>query len=255
MQTIDRSVAVMEQVASSPNGMTLSELARATGLASATCHRLLAALAKSGLVEREEATKSWRPGVTLVRIAAAVVPGDRLGAAVDNALSALRDRWQEFFYLAVLSDDSVICARSIQTSDPYRVLLSLPIGRRVVMHAAASSRAILAELPEKEARRLLGTERRTRFTTDTTTTIPALLEDLAQTHDRGYAACEEEIEYGISEYAVAIAGLPGEPPRSLTVVGPTQRLRRLVNDGMIEDLRRRGREISDATGGSRAEQS
>lgn len=253
MQTIDRSVAVMEQIASSPNGMTLSELARATGLASATCHRLLAALAKSGLVEREPATKSWRPGVALVRIAAAVVPGDRLGAAVDNALSALRDRWQEFFYLAVVSDDRVICARSIQTSDSNRVLLSLPIGRRVVMHAAASSRAILAELSEKEARRLLSTEPRTRFTTDTTTTIPDLLKDLAQTRSRGYAACEEEIEYGISEYAVAVAGPPGERPRSLTVVGPTQRLRRLVDDGMLDDLRARGREISDATGGARGD--
>jgi hypothetical protein len=60
--------------------------------------------------------------------------------------------------------------------------------------------------------------------------------------------CEEEIEFGITEYAVTVAGLPGEPPRSLTVVGPTQRLHRLVEEGMLDDLQRRGQEISDAMG-------
>lgn len=238
----------MEQIASSSSGLTLSELSRATGLAPATCHRLLSALSKSGLVERDEATKTWRPGVALVRIAAAVVPNDGVGPLVDRALTALRDRWQEFFYLGVLSDGHVVCVRSIQTSEPHRVLLSLPVGRRVVMHAAASSRAILSQLPNAEVRRLVAAELREQFTPRTHISVASLLKDLEVTRKRGYALCEEEIEFGITEYAVAVAGGPGEASRSLTVVGPSQRLQRLADEGMIDDLRRHGQHLSDAMG-------
>ena len=248
MQTIDRIVAVLERVASVPSGLTLSEVARATGLAPATCHRLLTALAKSGLVERQESTKSWRPGIALIRIAAAVVPGEGLGPLVDRGLTSLRDQWQEFFFLGVLSDGEIVCARSIQSSETHRINISIPIGRRLVMHASASSRAILAELPAKEARRLVAARPRKSYTSRTITSIPAIMKELARVRERGYATCEDELEFGMSAYAVAVAGLPGEPVRSLAVVGPSERLRRHSEEGLIEDLIRTGKELSDSMG-------
>lgn len=248
MQTIDRIVSVMEKVASSPSGLTLSELSRATGLAPATCHRLLTSLAQSGLVERKESTKSWRPGIALIRIAAAVVPSEGLGPLVDRGLTTLRDSWQEFFFLGVLSDGQVVCARSIQSSETHRINISLPIGRRLVMHASASSRAILAELPAKEARRLLASQPRKSYTARTMTSIPAIMRELDRVRERGYSTCEEELELGMSAYAVAVAGLPGEPARALTVVGPSKRLTHHHANGLVDDLVRVGQEISDAMG-------
>jgi IclR family acetate operon transcriptional repressor len=248
VQTIDRIVSVMERVAASRSGLTLSEIARETGLAPATCHRLLSSLATSGLVERQETTKTWRPGIALIRIAAAVVPGEGLGPLVDRGLTTLRDRWQEFLFLGVLSDGQVVCARSIQTSETHRINISIPIGRRLVMHASASSRAILAELPAAEARRLLSASPRRQFTSATVTSIPAVMKELDTVRDRGYATCIDELEYGMSAYAVAVAGLPGEPPRSLAVVGPGARLERRIEEGLIDDLIRTGTEISDAMG-------
>jgi IclR family acetate operon transcriptional repressor len=248
LQTIDRIVSVMERVAASRSGLTLSEVARETNLAPATCHRLLSSLAESGLVDRQEATKTWRPGIALIRIAAAVVPGEGMGPLVDRGLTRLRDTWQEFLFLGVLSDDQVVCARSISTSETHRISISIPIGRRLVMHASASSRAILAELPAAEAKRLLSAAPRRRYTSETVTSLPALMRELDAVRDRGYAACINELEYGMSTFAVAVAGLPGEPPRALAVVGPGARLERRIDEGLLDDLAATGKEISDAMG-------
>ncbi|MCW3014413.1 MAG: iclR [Solirubrobacterales bacterium] len=236
MQTIDRIVVIMERVAESPAGLTLSQLSSATGLAPATCHRLLTALGKRRLLDRDETTKRWRPGIGLVRIATSVSPSAGFGPLVDPVLATLRDRWQECFYLANLTDSEVVCVRTVETTDPNRMSVRVPLGRRMALHASAAAKAILADLTAEEARRLLEAATCERITRYTLETPEAVLEDLAATRDRGYAICDQEMELGVAAYAAVIAGPPGEAPRSLCVIGPRERLRARVREGMLDGL-------------------
>lgn len=236
MQTIDRIVVIMERVAESPSGLTLSQLSRATGLAPATCHRLLSALGESRLLERDESTKRWRPGIGLVRIATSVSPSAGFGPLVDPVLNDLRDRWQECFYLANLTDGDVVCVRTAETTNPHRMSVSVPLGRRMALHASAAAKAILAELAEDEARVLLAASSLERLTRFTLTSPSEVMEDLIVTRDRGYALCDQEMEMGVSAYAAVIARPPGEAPRSLCVIGPRERLRARCREGMIDAL-------------------
>ncbi len=236
MQTIDRIVTILERVSETPGGLTLSQLSNATGLAPATCHRLLKALSRSRLVDRDELTRCWRPGLGLVRIATSVSPTSGFGPLVDPVLVRMRERWQECFYLANLTDSEVVCVRTVETTDPNRMSVRVPLGRRMPLHAAASAKVILAHLTEEEAARLLeagGTERITRFTM---TSPAAVLADLAETRDRGYAICDQEMELGVAAYAAVISGPPGEAPRSLCVIGPRERLRARAREGMLDAL-------------------
>jgi IclR family acetate operon transcriptional repressor len=236
VQTIDRIVNIMESVAAAPSGLTLSQLARATSLAPATCHRLLTALGDADFVERDDATKLWRPGIGLVRIAASVSPSPGFGPLVDPVLAELRDRWQECFFLAVLIDGQVVCVRSIETSEPHRVKVTVPLGRRLALHASAAATAILSRLDDAEARALLETAPRERFTRRTRTGVEDVMADFEATRGRGFASCEEEMELGVVAYAATIDGPPGEPPRSLGVIGPRERLRARQREGLLDDL-------------------
>lgn len=69
MQTVGRVVAVLERLGETPAGMTLSEVARATGLPAATCHRLLFALEEAGFVARAPDGRRWQLGPAIVRLA------------------------------------------------------------------------------------------------------------------------------------------------------------------------------------------
>jgi DNA-binding IclR family transcriptional regulator len=248
MQTVDRLVTILQRVSADPRGLTLSELARQAGLAPATCHRLLAALASSGMVERDSSTKRWRPGVGLVRIAAAVSPSAGFGALVDPVLVELRDHWQECFYFSNLTDGQVVCVRSVETTEPHRISVSVPLGRRMALHASAAAKAILAHLTEDEARRLLDASPFEHFTRHTLTSTEAVLADLEATRVRGFAVCDQEMELGVAAYAAVLAGPPGEAPRSLGVIGHRERLGTRLRNGLLDALLSAAEELSAATG-------
>jgi IclR family acetate operon transcriptional repressor len=247
IQTVERIVTVLQRVSADPRGVTLSELARDASLAPATCHRLLAALADTGMVERDDRTKRWRPSVGLVRIAAAVSPSAGFGSLVDPVLEELRDRWGACFYASNITDGEVVCVRSVQAPGGE---VGVPLGRRMALHATAAAKAILAHVPEDEARRLLEGAPLEPFTRHTLTSIDGVLADLAETRMRGFATCDQETQLGVAAYAATIAAPPGESPRSLGVIGRRTALGAQMRAGLLDALLTAAEDLSDATGAS-----
>ncbi len=93
MQIISRTVSILEEVARRPDGGGLVEIANATSLPAATCHRLLAALAEDELVHRDPLTRRYSVGRGLVQLAGMVTQIGR-GASIEAGMTALRDRWR-----------------------------------------------------------------------------------------------------------------------------------------------------------------
>jgi DNA-binding IclR family transcriptional regulator len=244
MQTIDRIVTIMHSVAESRDGLTLTEVARVTGLPPATAHRLLSALQKRALVERDERSKRWRAGLGILRMAASMIPSVGFSALADPLLTELRDRWQECFYLSVLADGEVVCVRSVATIAPHRMSVHVPVGRRFPLHASAAAKAILSDLPLSETRQLLTARDAEPFTQHTIVDVDELLADLTYVRAAGYAVCDQEMELGVTALAVAIGGPPGEAPRSLGVIGPRERIRAYMLTGLLTDIVDAGSRLS-----------
>lgn len=234
MQIIDRVGTIIEHLAEAPHGLTLSEVSAATGLSPGTCHRLLGGLQQARLAQRDESSLRWQPGLGLVRIAAAL--NRQTGVTnIDRALESLRDEWQECFYVAVWTEEAVVCIRSVETTDMNRVSVSVPLGRRFPLHASASAKAILAQLPRAASREKLTHSPRSRFTDWTLTRLVDIEKDLVRTRERGYAICDQEIETGVVAYAVPLLGPHGEL-RSLGVIGPRERLIDVSEHGLLRAL-------------------
>ena len=70
------------------------------------------------------------------------------------------------------------------------------VGRRVQPHCTAVGKAMLAELPDDEARAVLGRIRLARHTPATVTDVAAVVDGLAEVRRRGYAMDEGEQEVG-----------------------------------------------------------
>lgn len=244
MQTVDRITRILTQMASSASGLTLSELADATDLPPATCHRLLAAMHESRLVERG-AGKRWHPGVGLVRIASSVAPVTGFGPRVEPVLTRLRDEWQECFYLSVLIDGQVVCVGSVEATDPHRVSVRVPLGRRMSLHASAAAKAILAGVAESEARSLIEADGLERFTRYTLQDLDAVAGELRAARRTGYAVCKQEVETGVVEYAATVAAPPGESPRSVGVVGTRARMGGRRREGLLDSLLAAAAGLSD----------
>ena len=154
MQIISRTVSILEEVARRPDGGGLVEIANATSLPAATCHRLLAALAEDELVHRDPLTRRYSVGRGLVQLAGMVTQIGR-GASIEAGMTALRDRWRECFFLASVVDDAIICVRSLPTIDPNRMTVTVPLGQPMAPNVAGSAKAILAHVSAAERERLI----------------------------------------------------------------------------------------------------
>lgn len=236
MEVVARAFMIVDRLSRSPDGKTLSQLAGATNLPPPTVHRLLNSLAELKMVERDELSKRWHLGPGFIRIALGISGGGAAETAANRLLEQLRDTWNECFFVVVLAEDHCVCIHVVETSGSQRITVSVPLGRELALHASASAKAILAELPAVEAKRLLRTAPRRRYTDKTLTGVAEVIEDLRRTRARGYAICDEELEPGVCAYAVTIGNGTGPASRSLGVIGPRERLVGQVEDGLLEDL-------------------
>jgi len=236
MQAVSRIVAVLGAVTHASDGATLSEVARETNLSPATCYRILNALVDADLLGRDSGTRRFHLGLGLVRLVTSSSPSGAGDKTSEAALEGLRDRWQECFFVSALVDDEIVCVKSVQTSHPNRMGVTVPIGRRLPA-PSASAKAILAATNQTEQRRLLRSTGLEQYTPFTRTSVRAVLADLSSVKTRGYAVCDQEMEIGAMALAVPIVDSTGVVTRSLGVVGPRERLQAETHEGLLEEMR------------------
>ncbi|MFI6949949.1 IclR family transcriptional regulator [Streptomyces sp. NPDC050422] len=144
---VDKAMEVLAALAGPGAPHRLADLARRTGLAKPTVHRLLRALAASGYAEAATGG-SYRPGPRLLGLAAGALADDAVLRRVGPVLDELRVRTGLFASYAVRDDRTVI---HLDVRAPAQGLgLALPPGSREHVTAGAAGLALLAALPAEE---------------------------------------------------------------------------------------------------------
>lgn len=147
-RTVERAFDLLTAVTESPRGgASLSELARATELSPATASRLLATLAKRGLVRRDE-QGLYRPGLGLMQMAAVVLRGEPLYELAGARLIALAEATGETANLGIAVDqDRALYLR--QVAGDQRVQTTVWTGRTIPLEGTAMGAALAGEVPAR----------------------------------------------------------------------------------------------------------
>ncbi|MEU1350833.1 IclR family transcriptional regulator [Streptomyces sp. NPDC005775] len=144
---VDKAMEVLAALAGAGAPHRLADLARQTGLAKPTVHRLLRALAASGYAEAATGG-SYRPGPRLLGLAAGALADDAALRRVGPVLDELRVRTGLFASYAVRDDRTVI---HLDVRAPAQGLgLDLRPGSREHVTGGAAGLALLAALPAEE---------------------------------------------------------------------------------------------------------
>lgn len=216
VQAIARAGAVLRALETSPQGLSLGELASAVELPKSTVHRLVAALAEEDLVAQEAGGRT-RLGNGLARLAAA--GREALPGRLRPLLLELRRELDETVDLAVLDDAAVRFVDQVPA--PRRLRAASAVGELFPLHCTANGKALLAALPEAEAAARLP-QRLPRFTAHTITSRKRLLAELAAVRREGVAFDREEHTEGICAVGAAVFD-PGGPVAAISVPVPLQR--------------------------------
>jgi IclR family acetate operon transcriptional repressor len=213
---------------------TLSELARETGIAKSTLHRVCAAMIERGWIIRHPGSGRFQLGPRAAVIARAA-PTSALVAAFEPVAAGLVERHNETSCLTILDGrESVFIAKRETT---HAVRLVTPVGSRLPSFACASGRAMLATLPADEVGRLYDSEDLVTPTGVKLGGIEALRRLLAQVRERGWAQSIDETALGLHCVAVALAPV-GPTPAAITFCVPSGRMSPARATELAVDLRR-----------------
>ena len=216
-QSIDRAAQLLVHVVENPEPTSVGVLAETTGLPKSTTSRLVRALERQGLVQRDGARGSLSPGPVLLRFARRGAANVDLVAASSETLRSLAEASGETINLAVPGPRGV---EHLAQRDSRHFLGGTNwVGRQVPYHCTANGKVLLAF----GAGRLSGGD--LEALTPRTVVDRRLLDDeLRLVRERGYATATDELEPGLSAVAAPVRGPGGETIAALSISGPTIRL-------------------------------
>jgi IclR family acetate operon transcriptional repressor len=232
-QAVERAAALVATAVRADEPLGFAELVESCELAKSTASRLLTALERAELLERD-ATGLYRAGPLFWLYAARHDRWDELVRLARPTLEQLGDDTRETVNLAVPHGDRVVQVGQVDSQ--------YMLGTRdwtqidVPPHASALGKVLYAyaALPVPRGRL-------PRLTPQTVVDCVALERQLGQARRRGWAVTVDELEIGLCGIAVPVRGGAGEVVAALGVSGPTQRLQNRAGEvGRLLTDRARG---------------
>jgi DNA-binding IclR family transcriptional regulator len=220
-RTLVRGLNLLELIARSNDGVTLSELAAAASLDKATTLRLLVTLREVGWVRQDVSDRRYRLTGRMAHLSQIHGHNLSIQALARPHLRRLRDEVNETVHLGVIRDDAVVYIEKLESSNSIRLVST--VGQEMPVLTTALGRAILSAYGERDraARiRALPLPKRTPQTMDK----KQLLHELVASAVRGYTIDHEENELGVTCVGAPIFDATGLPSAAISISGPTFRV-------------------------------
>ncbi|MCB1229314.1 MAG: IclR family transcriptional regulator [Verrucomicrobiae bacterium] len=218
----DRTLAILEILAENPQGLSVADLVRGTGISQNSAFRITQTLHERGYLHRRESDKRYTLSNRLFDLSRPRIHEKSLSLCAHEALRDLRDGTGETVQLLVRSGAKGVVLE--QVSGLHAVKVMGEVGMRVPLYSCAPGKAILAFLPDAERDEWLASVKLKKFTQTTRSTRKSLLADLAEIRERGYATDLAEGLAGIHCVGAPVFNAYEYPVAAVTVMAPVFRL-------------------------------
>jgi DNA-binding IclR family transcriptional regulator len=231
MGTVGKALDLLDLFTRAQPQHGLSQLARASGLNKATCHRLLTELESGGLVEQTGPAREYRLGPAVLRLAAlreATVPTRDAAMPI---LRRLADATGETAHLSHLVAGRLQTLAFAYASRP-GVKVMMEDADILPFHATASGAAVLAQMADPEALISAAPD-------------PATLRArIATTRARGIAETLSTFEKDVHSLAVPLFDATGTCTGALAVATAAPRMTPALHSLITTELTAAARDIT-----------
>ena len=202
--------------------LTLSDVARLTGITRATARRILLTLEKLGHVRSDGRQFSLTPRV--LSLGWAYLSSLNIWEAAQPLMLELSERTGESCSIATLDLPEVVCVAEVQARRIVNVALGA--GLRLPAHATCTGRVLLAGLPEAELDSFVEGANLQRFTRHTIVDPVRLTRAVTSVRTKGWTLSDQELELGLRSVAAPITGGDGRTVAAMNVFGAAARVSR-----------------------------
>lgn len=238
-EAADRVADVLLLFSRSEGALGVSEIARTLALSKAVVHRILQSLSSRGLLTTMDASASYVLGP------AAIGMGNKAWSQLDfrtlaaPVLRRLRDDTRETTTLSVLTNHSRVYLDQFES--PQEIKMVVDIGASHPLHSGASSRAIIAFLPEAYIAEAVTALKKTKPDFHEAD-YKSLLETVRR---NGYATSFNERKIGAASIAAPFFDRAGNVLGSISSCGPIFRFETSDTEGHAAKVVAAAREITN----------
>jgi IclR family transcriptional regulator, pca regulon regulatory protein len=205
VQSLERGLAVIRAFGADSPSLTLSEVARKTGLTRAAARRFLLTLCDLGYVRSDGRQFSLTPRV--LELGYAFLSSLSLAEVAEPHLERLVAEIHESSSVSVLDGDDIVYVARVPTSRIMRV--SINVGTRFPAYATSMGRVLLAGQAEAELDAYLERVELHRLSSHTVRTPAALRREVARVRAQGWAMVDQELEEGLRSIAAPVRDRSG----------------------------------------------
>ena len=220
VKPVSNLLALLEFFAQRQRPATLSEIAEHFDWPRSSTHNLLMTLAAKGYLYEPQARKGYYPSSSWSALLQRIEQAAPLPASLRKLLENLTARTQETAVLAGVSGAQALFLEVVES--PHAVRYTAQVGKRVPLHATATGRALLTQMPAAERAALLRKADFERYTNTTLMSVQAVEEEIARSLHRGWFE-------GAAEYSQDLGGIALPLPcqgrqLALLLAGPVNRM-------------------------------
>ncbi len=200
--TVGKALEVLDQVASFGRPVRFSRLLETSPYPKATLFRLVQTLMHQNMLEYDDITQTYAPGLRLVRLAHAAWAQSSLAPIARPFVDELATTVGEAVHLAQLDHGQVLFVDKRRTTNLYDTLAQA--GQVAPAYCTGVGKAILAFMPAERRQRALMQQAFMKYTAATHSDLDTLKTELDRIRKDGVAFDREEHEKGIISIAAPI---------------------------------------------------
>ena len=218
--SLARGLQVIRAFDTDNPAMSLSDVAKRTGLTRAAARRFLHTLRELGYVSSDG--RDFRLTHRVLGLGYAYLSSMSIVELAQPFMENISKTVNESCSMSVLDDSEVVYIARVPTKRIMSVALS--IGTRLPAYNTSMGRVLLAELNGEQLDSYFVRNERTQYTPQTVTDEHALRDILEQTRRAGFAAVDQELELGLRSIAVPVRARSGNTLAALNVSGHATRV-------------------------------
>jgi DNA-binding IclR family transcriptional regulator len=246
VQSVDRSLDILEILSQNINGMGLTEIGVKIGLHKSTVHRLLGTLIYKGYVVQDMDSNKYKITLKLYELGVRKIASSSILEVSKPHTKALMKSLNEVVHLVIRDKNDIIYIDKVEADNTIR--MASTIGRRSPLYCTSVGKSMMAYMTNVEIKDIWENSKIKKLTENTITDYNEFLEELEKIRNKGYAEDDEENELGVRCIGAPIFNHNGEIEGAISISGPTIRVTKDKVEVFAEKVKKYANLISKELG-------
>lgn len=239
---IEKTMQVLEELATSQNGLSLSELIQTLKLPKSSTYGMLLTLERLGYLHRNQDTGRYMFGMKILTLANMAMNGLNLRKLSSLHIRQLMLKTKLTVHMTIQEQNEAVIIE--KADSPFTPKVETWVGKRMGIHCTAAGKALISDWTEEDIDRLIryGLP---RYNDNTIVSPKKLKDELALVRERGYSVDDEEETIGSRCIGAPIINQMDRVVAAVSIAGYKQQIHRETFQTLVGYVKNAASEISN----------